>query len=272
MADNVVRVQLEGRQSDNGHVRFSEFLSRLESLRQVLSVIEQDIVGAGKSSVVYRVIDLSHSSPACVVLEASPARQQSSPTLPAKIVGRFFDTFEFLTGSSNKSLEQLSYRTLEAYKALVGTPRRELDSFTISNDERTITVDDALENKIDSIMENIKIGHGSYSGALDSINLHAEANKFTIYPAAGPSRLSCHFRGDLFSSVVSGLGRHVRVTGSLRFLGREAFPHSIEVEKLEVLPLDMELPSLSLVRGIAPMATGDRETVAFVRSLRDEEN
>jgi len=270
MAENVVKIQLEGRRTDNGHVRFTEFLSRLESLRQVLSVVEQDIIGAAKNSVVYRVIDLSHSSPACVVLEAAPARQQIPSLLPIQIVRRFFDTLNYLRGNPSTSVEHLSYRALEAYKGLVGTPRRNLDSFTISNSEQSVTIDDALEQKIENILQGVRTGPGSFSGALESVNLHAEANKFTIYPVAGPSKLSCHFRGDLFPSVVKGLGRHVRVSGLLLFLGKDPFPHSIEVEELEVLPLDSELPSLFSVRGIAPKATGTKDSVAFVRSLRDE--
>ncbi len=270
MAGNVVKIQLEGRRSDNGHVRFSEFLFRLESLRQVLSIIEQDIDGAGRSAIVYRVIDLSHSSPASVVLEASPARQQVPQELPAQIVGQFFDTLEYLTSGSKELFDHISYRALEAYKGLVSSPRSKLDRFTISNGQRTVEIDDALEQKVEGLLDDVKTSQGSFNGALESVNLHAEANKFTIYPVAGPTRLSCHFRRDMFPSVVDGLGRNVRVTGSLRFLGTDAFPHSIEVEELEVLPLDKDLPSLSSLRGIAPKATGDKDSVAFVRSLRDE--
>jgi len=269
MADNIVKIQLEGRPSDDGHVRFSEFLSRLQSLRQVLSVIEQEISSAGKGAVVYRVVDLSHSSPACIVLEATPSTQLVSPMLPNQIVGRFFDTLDYLAGSPIEP-GQLSYRILEAYKGLVGTPRRELDSFIISSGDRVITVDDALENKIEHVLEDVRTAHGSFSGALESVNLHAEANKFTIYPAAGPVKLACHFRADMFSTVVSGLGRNVRVTGFLRFLGRDSFPHSIEVEEVEVLPLDQDLPSLSSLRGCASAITNGKDSVAFVRSLRDE--
>lgn len=270
MTENIVKIQLEGRRSDNGHVRLSEFLSRLESLRQVLSIIEQDIAGGSKNAVIYRIVDLSHSSPAAMVLEGSPARQQIPSNFPDRVVGKFFVMLEYLTGSLQDDVEQISYRALEAFKCLVAAPRRELDSFTISNGKHVVSIDDALEVNIDKILGEVKTAHGSFSGALESINLHAEANKFTIYPAAGPTRLSCHFRNDLYPSVFNGLGRHVRVSGSMHFLGRDAFPHAIEVEELEVLPLDKDLPSLSSLRGIAPKATSDKDSVAFVRSLRDE--
>jgi hypothetical protein len=272
MTGSVVKIQLEGRSSDNGHVRFNEFLSRLESLRQVLTLIEQDLVGGTKSAVVYRVIDLSHSSPASVVLEAKPIRQQVRPELPGRIVDRFFDTLEYLRGSPSPLSEHVTYRVLEAYKGLVATPRRDLEFFVISSNDRTVTVDESLEQKIEGILGDVRTAFGTFTGALDSINLHADANRFTIYPAAGPSRLSCHFRQNQFEQVVGGLGRHVSVKGTLRFHGKDPFPHSVEVEELKVLPRDSELPSLMSIRGIAPKATRGKDSVAFVRSLRDEDS
>ncbi len=272
MAGNVVRIQLEGRSSDDGHVRFNEFLSRLESLRQVLTLIEQDLVDGTKGAVVYRVIDLSYSSPACVVLEARPVRQNVRPELPEKVVDRFFDTLEFLRGSPLVSNEHVTFRVLEAYKGLIKSPRRDLDSFVISSNDRKVTIDESLEQRIEGMLGDVRTAFGSFSGALDSINLHADANRFTIYPAAGPNRLSCHFNRKQFASVVDGLGRHVSVKGTLRFYGKEPFPHSVEVEELEVLPRDSELPSLASIRGIAPKATKGQDSVAFVRQLRDEDS
>ena len=109
---------------------------------------------------------------------------------------------------------------------------------------------------------------GSVSGTLESINIHAGTNKFTIYPLAGQPRVVCHFPESKMAEAIDGINRHVCVTGTLRFRPKDLTPFEIDVQEIEVYPPDDELPSLNSLRGVAPNATGGIDSVAFVQKIR----
>ena len=67
------------------------------------------------------------------------------------------------------------------------------------------------------------------------------------------------------------LGRKVRIFGELTYPRAGNFPRAVEVETIELLPEDDELPNLMDLRGIAPDITGDLSSEEHVRNLRDAE-
>ena len=94
-------------------------------------------------------------------------------------------------------------------------------------------------------------------------------NKFYIYPSLGPKKVVCHFPEAMVLDAIKAIQHHVEVTGNLKFKHRDFFPHEVEVENLRVFPPVNELPSLMSLRGIAPNATDDLDSVAFVRKRRN---
>ena len=110
---------------------------------------------------------------------------------------------------------------------------------------------------------------GGIDGRLEAINVHDQANVFYIYPVIGPTRIKCHFPSDLREIAVGSVDREIRVSGTLKYKARAPHPHEIEVENLEPLPQDDDLPTLASLRGISPNATNGVPSEIFVRQLRD---
>lgn len=111
---------------------------------------------------------------------------------------------------------------------------------------------------------------GSVKGRLEAINLHDDKNTFRIYPVAGPSRVTCHFPEDLRDQAVAAVDRNVIVYGELKYKANAPFPDEIEVEKIEILPPDEDLPALMELRGVAKGAIGDRSVLEYLRQVRNE--
>ena len=108
-------------------------------------------------------------------------------------------------------------------------------------------------------------------GRLERINIHKNANTFTIYSSVLPRPpVTCKFPEALLGDVQRALGRFVSVRGKCFYRPGTAFLYRIDVWEMEVLPPSEELPSLSDLCGIAPDATGDKSSEQFVRELRDE--
>jgi len=109
---------------------------------------------------------------------------------------------------------------------------------------------------------------GSVKGQLEFINVHGAENVFRVYPPIGPKFVECRSPGRLKSEATAAVGRNVRVSGKLHQRAGEQYPSSVEVRRIEVFPLDSELPSLLDIRGMAPDVTGFLSSEDFVRSMR----
>src|SRR5260370_21598048 len=88
MAKNRSRISVEGAAKDKGHVRLTDFLKQLESVRKALHQTES-ILHRERTSVYYRIIDAHRSSPLTVVLEAV---DEQGGELPQQVVGKFLDS------------------------------------------------------------------------------------------------------------------------------------------------------------------------------------
>ena len=66
----LVRLTLEGLASEGGHVLVSDFIRSWQLLISALNRTERSALGGRDGSVYYRVVGLSHSSPAIVEMEA----------------------------------------------------------------------------------------------------------------------------------------------------------------------------------------------------------
>ena len=126
-----------------------------------------------------------------------------------------------------------------------------------------------MTRKIDRLLGPENIQAGSISGKLDAINVHNRTNKFYLYPALGPKKVMCHFPEAMVDEAIAAIQRHIEVSGTFKYKRRDFFPYEIEVEKLRVFPRIDELPSFMSLRGLAPNATGDLDSVAFVRERRN---
>jgi hypothetical protein len=104
---------------------------------------------------------------------------------------------------------------------------------------------------------------------LEAINVHNRVNKFHIFPSIGPVKVACHFPDEMLADAISAINRYVFVSGQVKYHKRQFFPHAVEVVEMKVYPEERELPTLESLRGIAPDATGELDSVTFVRRIRN---
>jgi hypothetical protein len=267
MAAEIITLKVEGSPEDNGDVRLSELINELLALRSALKQTERVVSGQEESLIYYKVVDMSHSSPATIVLKAVPVNPKVGKRIALATVQKFFRTLDKIqkTGRAPKDIDS---QTLEAYKALGAMTEKNISRVEIINTEYEVSIDESFKKKLDNIIGADDIIEGSIDGMLEWVNIH-NTNRFHIYPSIGPKKVDCTFQYKIKDKVKAGIDRQVRVYGELKYRKRDDFPYAINVSDIEILPEDDELPTLYDLRGVAPNATGDMDSAEFVRSIRD---
>ena len=264
---NKIILKLEGSPSDDGHVRLSEFVERLESLRILLHKLDQHVSGEKSPTVYYHITSLSHSSPVTVEIEAKPKPKTFDRS--GEVFEKFYYGLEYIK-EQQQVPDEYPYEILDAYKAFLDKPFKSLTSFNVLKEEHEpIVITDEIVYAIEKAVSGEFKNEGSMSGMLEAINIHDSTNRFTIYPLAGPNKIICHFPISKLEQAIDAINHHVRVQGTFKYRTKAQLPHEVEVKEIDILPPDDELPSLSSLRGIAPNATGNIDSVAFVREIRN---
>jgi len=283
MADNRVTIELLGALEDEGHVRLSVFIAQLEAVKSALRQTERLITGEDESSVYYRVVDLHHSSPAIVVLEAISSAHADSAVIPVTprrarrrtntdysraTVSGFFSSLKQIR--EKKTPPRADLQALESYRNLSATFGKSVSGLRIINTQESVAIDDRFRSAIDDIIGPDELLTGAVVGMLERVNLHNTA-RFDIFPTIGPKQVTCDFKASLRGSVIAALDQYVSVRGVLRYKRLEDFPYAINADEIEILPPEDSLPSIFDLRGMTPDITGGLSTEEFIKGIRDGE-
>lgn len=267
-------LRLEGALEDDGHLRLADLIEQLNLLKQALSETERLITGEDKERYVYyRVVDLSHNSPAQIIIEPA-AKKQINPQIPKATVGAFFGNLRQI--QEKKIPEGTDWRALEAYRNLSALLVK--DSITqvvieeiTDNKTKSIDITPQFKKLVDELIGEDEIVQGSLIGSIEWLNIHdPKKNAFHLYPVIGASKIVCRFPKKLKQDVITSIDKRVEVYGDLRYKKTDNFPYAMTVEAIEVMPTEEDLPTLASLRGIAPQITGDMTAYEFTRMLRDE--
>jgi hypothetical protein len=269
MAGQRITIRLHGAVEDDGHIRLTEFIKQLEAVKAALKQTERLITKSEERSLYYKIVDLSHSSPATIVIEATPLDQNVEVKVAAETVTKFFSNLRQVKRGRVPS--NIDLPALLAYRNLGSMLEQHVSEVDIINSEQSISIDEVFKSKVTEIIGPDERVEGSMSGTLEWLNLH-NTNRFHIYPTIGPKKVDCDFPPPLRDKVIAAIARYVLVIGELRYKKLSNFPYAIDVRDIEVLPPEDELPTLYDLRGIAPDATGNMTSAEFIRSIRDEEN
>lgn len=261
MAKNQLRIQLE---APSGDVRLEDFSGQLHELRLMLVETARSIDPDAEAPR-FVVVDLSHSSPATIVLEPAQANAEMAMAAFGSMVGNFIAVGE----GTDTGLNQ---RLLESYSGGTARLGGGLRSIALEHAGRRAVVSPEVKATLSRMLGDGFAEHGSIRGVLQAVNVHSQPAHFHLYPAVGPTRIRCEFDRELLEEVRRGLEHSVQVSGELRFRPGAWHPHTVLVSTLEVLPGDEDLPSLRDLRGSAPDLTGGEAPEVFVRKLRDEWN
>ncbi|MCX6841288.1 MAG: hypothetical protein NTX53_03250 [candidate division WOR-3 bacterium] len=266
MASNRISISITAAASAGDAVQLEDFLGELDAAKHALIELDKQKSGTGKRTLTYNIVKLSYASPATVVLEAVPLRYRKGN--PAAVVGSYISGMKAI--KAGHIPEELGQDVVLALRRIGKQASRRIGEVVYSSNGESVQVTKGLDAMIEAILGPDEVVQGSMTGMLEMINIHNDANRFTIYPPAGPSRVDCRFRAAQTAKAIQGVGHNVCVKGQLRYKARDRFPYAVDVEDVEIYPPDNELPTLSDLRGAAPDITGNLTVEEFIERLRGD--
>jgi len=262
--NNRIKLVMEGLESDGGHVRLELFLKALKNLYSSLSKIDTKEAG-GKRASEFVVVGLSHNSPAMVELEARPIKNR--PDVRSLVVNRF-NSAVFSIQSGNIP-DDIDYGVLEDLRNIASSVGHGVASTHLDVGNESVNLTEVFAKRIDVALADVEYCYGSIDGRLEQINLHAEANLFTIYPEFGASSITCHFKRELKDDAIAAINKRICVYGNMKYRKNAPFPHHIAIEHLEIYQDVDQLPSFDDLRGIAPDLGNGKPSEEIIREMRN---
>ena len=247
-------------------MRFNALLSQLQNLSAALRCIDRLVTGQDKETAYYRVVDLKHSSPAEIALQAVPIEVTDDHT--PEITNRFYGEWKNISDKGEVAID-VDTKTIEAFEKLIAPLGKDFESSTLVADGYEVKLNDDTKRVLQTTLASEMSSYGTVEGKLEAINLHNNANQFRIYPLVGAHVITCKFKKNLRAIAKKSLDNYISVTGLLHYKSRDKFPYRIEVDKIVVYPPPEKLPHIADLRGVAPNATGDMSSTEFVGRLRD---
>lgn len=266
MANDRIVIRLVGSEKDGGDVRLSEFIDQLEAFSDALRQTEKALSGESSSHIYYKVVDLTHKSPATIVLE--PVAPPNSP-VSARVVRKNF--ISGVRGIRNKRQvpQNANLAMMESYRSMSTRASRYIQRVElVETSKKVIPIDGKFAQQVDEIIGPDIFSFGSVSGKLEALNFH-KTLKFFIFPTVGAQRISCDFKPDLRDQVKRAIDNYVTIEGRLRFKQMDKFPYAIDAKKIDVHEPDSTLTTLHELRGVSPNSTEGMSAEEFVRSLRN---
>jgi hypothetical protein len=267
----LIKLEVEGVASEEGHVRFDELLQKLEDLLIALNGVDRIVGNTFQPTLYYRVVDVSHGSEVAITLEPVVREQMSARRAAAHIDTRHTRFFKELTAiKMNEPVSpEVDEHLLERLRDLAEGIGRSFQRAVISNSESRVELDQTFESNVRKLLAEEDSSYGGVEGTLDAVNIHGALRRFWIYPRLGADRIRCDFLPGTEEQIRDALGHYIRVEGVKYFRAGNPYPYRISVRNFERLDTE-EFTSLVDLRGIAPGATGELSAVEFVRAIRDE--
>jgi hypothetical protein len=260
-----IEIIIEGLDKEGGDTQLDTFIKQLSHIDSALKKIEKDLSN-GKNTTHFRVVDLTHSSPAKIVLGAYTNPNQAD--FRDAILIKMASGLAMLKKGETPS--DLGMDVLEDLKKISDKIGKTVKSTTINICNKAFDFSGKVAETLAISLSSIESCFTSYEGQLEQINIHNKTNVFYIYPPSGPPKIKCSFNANLYDRAVDAIGRKVLVEGVAKYRALTNFPFEIDVNDIEVYPIDDELPTFEDLRGIAPNATGDKLSEEYIADLRDE--
>jgi hypothetical protein len=265
--ENLITMEFDGPASEQGHVRLDEFIEKLEDLITTLNGIDRLVGETAQTTLYYRIVAVSHSSPLTITIEPVVKKRITQPA-PDHIKTRHHRFFRAI--KSNEPISpDLDDRTIERIRDLVSGLGETFERAVLSNAEARIELDRTFETNVRKLLDEEDCSYGGFEGMLDAANIHGETRRFWLYPRIGAQRVRCDFLPGTATQIREAMGRYIRVEGFKYFRAQSPFPYRVKVRHFEPLEADNESALFNL-GGIAPSATGEMTSVDFVRAIRDE--
>jgi len=229
-------IHLEGTSQDEGNLRLGVFASKLHEFRtlydETKNLIEKD---NEKDDLL--IVNLTHNSPTATTLQ------------PKSIIGA--KALDFIVETiSNINLKKyiLGNDQIDFFEKLSDFCRsnfNHFDSIKFSSNGRLVSsVTTETVELIDSLMLPDYTSFGEIKGVVEGYFSHPKKKFFYLYPAMG-GRVKCNFSESNRPQARSAVDRNIIVSGILKYHGGNFFPYEIDVNEIEIIDFDENLPLLS---------------------------
>lgn len=266
MATKRITIRLVGSEEDGGDVLLSDFLSQLEAFSDALRQTERALTRRDKNFIYYKVVDLTHNSPATITLEA--VARPSAPIKPHEFTSSFIRGVRSIR-NQRKAPATADLAMLESYRDLAAPASGKIRRVEIvETAKKVIPIDSAFTRQVEEIIGPDAYSYGDISGRLEAVNLH-NMLKCVIYPPVGPRKVACTFKPDMRAKVKQALDTYVTISGRLKYKQVDRYPYAIDGKEIDIHEAASDLPSLDDLRGISPNSTEGMSAEEFVRSIRD---
>jgi len=254
--------------NEEGFVRLSDFMERLNALKESLDAVDRAVTNERKTTLYYRIVSVSQNSPLSIVIEPIKKKGKmlkDSRTQIENTHHHFFSNLEAIRRGETPE-DQFTSPQIDALQKLVANREGKFTSLEINNNESKVLVDKDLEDKIQNLASIKEYSIGSVEGRLETINLHGRNKRFIVYPYIGPIKIPCEIPKGLIEIAKAGLDKRVTVFGKMHYHPFDDFPHMIEatdIEVIEQLPLDIHA-----TRGV--IGDGESTSIELLADSRDD--
>lgn len=132
--------------------------------------------------------------------------------------------------------------------------------------EKTTQFDSGIITTTNQLIGYSYKSFGSVEGTLEMISIHKPA-RFNVYHSVSLHAVRCNLKEEDIEKVKEALGRRVVVSGLVSYNTKHE-PKRVEVEELEIIPREDELPTIDDFIGSDPDYTGEMTTEEYIRSIR----
>lgn len=267
MEEYRITIALCGPEDEGRHVRLNDFIAELGRFDDIAKQAEEVVSGKPGRSIYYKIVDLKHSSPASVTLEACTKKPQQDIRIAT--LTELTSTMRKLKSGDEIKGDKRFY-LVESIKNFSDPIGRNITRLNISWGENKINIDKEFKARAALYVAPEESCESSFRGMLDAINIHGPDKVFWLYPEIGPNKIQCFFPEELFETAKMSLGKRVEIIGLFRYKVNAPYPHAADVKELNALTPENELPSFKDLLGIDPDITKGLSSEDYIREMRGE--
>lgn len=267
--ENIAEIEflMEGFPDDRGHVDFSAFSAQVGKLNEILKRIDKlRPKGTGKKTK-YRIVHLSHSSPATIRLQ--PVLDATELADPDNTINCLMSAMERIA-SDGKAPHWADRQLLDKIKSLTRPVGHTIYRSSLKFAGKEIALNRQISKAISRVLEGHKTVEGSIKGRVEAINVHGQSRLFYMYPVTGVPRVPCQFPEELRAEALAAIDNLAIVHGRMEYLSGSKSPRMVHVRGIDIVAAPSSLPRLKDLRGLAPDLAGGTDSVDYVRKMRNE--
>jgi hypothetical protein len=266
MSKNQIRIVIGGRPEDNGLVRVDGFIDALSTIRTTITRTDKLMSDRGDASFHLRIVELNYGSPATITWE----EVLRDPQVDRRTVvnNRVASVYSSVCKETFAKTE-VEYDLIEDMMRIGSLIGKKVGYIRFSVNGTDVDITREFKARVDLALAKDITHPGFIRGDLLYINLHGKSRVFKIYPAIGPSSVTCHFPDELKEAAKAAIERFVEVHGTLHYKEMSKFPYQIVAERLRILPRDEELPTFKDLFGIVSTIPDRMSSEEYVRDIRN---